>query len=493
MNGAEHGAGGDERVLAQFGLSLSVFDFRGDCTFSSPLAGEQLGAPPRDLESLIASSTSDEAARARLRDHAATTLADRSPRAIELQHLGPGDTVRVLEATALALGTPDAPVLGIALRDVTDAVELRRRATELERFASVGHIAAGVAHEFNNIVTAILGWAQIVGQGQLDQGSLASAMEIIESNARRARDIAGQLIGVSRPDCRAKCAVSVEEVLEDVLRLLSWELGRARIDLVRNYLPAETCFADPGRLNQVFNNIVRNAMDAMTDGGSLEVAVQQVADTIEISFKDTGQGMDATTAERIFDPYFSTKRAGDPGSAGGVGLGLSVCRDIVKDHGGSIIVASRPGSGSTFTVVLPVARVEEPAARGSRPAPQAIPDGVRILVVDDEPAIGEMIGTALTLKGVEVTTSRTGEEALAIARSRPFEVAFVDFVMPGLSGRALADALEEVQPSISVVFMSGREMTEEEGARRYDFIRKPFDLFDIQRKLLEVLDQAPPD
>ncbi|MDD5309963.1 MAG: ATP-binding protein [Deltaproteobacteria bacterium] len=483
----------DNRVLAQFGISLSVFDFRGGCIFASGLAQGHLGGSPRDLETLIVSFAADEVACAKLRGNAASTLADRSPRSIELRRLGPGEAVRVLEATTLAMGNPDAPALGIALRDVTDIVEMGRRVAELERFASVGCIAASVAHEFNNIVTAILGWAQIVGQGQLDEGSLASAMEIIESNARRAKNIAGQLIGVSRPNGAAKFAVSVEEVLEDVLRLLSFELGRARIAVTRRYEPVETCYADPGRLNQVFNNIVRNAMDAMPDGGALEVAMRQLGDAVEVSLKDTGEGMDAATIERIFDPYFSTKRASETGAPGGAGLGLSVCRDIVKDHGGNIIVDSRPGRGSTFTVVLPVTRIKETASRGSRPAPQAIPDGVRILVVDDEPAIGEMIRTALTLKGVEVTASRTGEEALAIARVRPFEVAFVDFAMPGLSGRALADALEEIQPSMSVVFMSGREMTDGEMSRRYDFIRKPFDLFDIQRKLLEVLDQPSPD
>ena len=176
---------------------------------------------------------------------------------------------------------------------------------------------------------------------------------------------------------------------------------------------ANPCWGNDNRLGQVFINIIRNAMDAMQSGGTLTVGIRKVQARAKVTFADTGAGMPQELISKIFDPFFTTKQRADTNTHGGTGLGLSLCREIVEEHGGTIDVQSSPGQGTRFAVSLPILADQAP----HEDAPEAktsIPPGATVLVADDEPDIGEMVRMALELNGAVVVAVQSGEEALEL-------------------------------------------------------------------------------
>jgi signal transduction histidine kinase len=255
------------------------------------------------------------------------------------------------------LGETFNNMMAVLERRVDEQEELQRQLFNSSKLAAIGELAAGVAHEINNPLTGILGSALLMKSQQLDPAAMEKKLSIIESETLRARDIVRNLLDFAHQgENVARAPVSVTKLIDHTLSLLGHQTDLRSFNVeteFQNNLPEIT--VDANQMQQVFLNIINNAIHAMPDGGHLTIAANRSPVTaerqaLEISFSDTGAGMDAVAVSRIFDPFYTTKRVGE-----GTGLGLSVSQRIVDEHGGEILVASESGKGSTFTVVLPAA------------------------------------------------------------------------------------------------------------------------------------------
>jgi signal transduction histidine kinase len=474
-------------ALSHLHVAVATFDASGQCTFFSPLLYELFHKEPKSIDDLVMLLSKEADTQHHLLRAFESVRNGRTEPPADVRLKDEEGVERIYTIESFVFDDAGDGELAVMVKDTSHEMSLRRDLEHIGRLAALGQITAGVAHELNNILTSVLGWTQIAAENT-EPGSInSSALEIISGNARRAMEIATRLLGVSRPPRDSYGPISLTGIAQGVLKLLSWEMNKAGIEVVRSFETDELCWGDENRIGQVFINLVRNAMDAMPAGGALNISVKKKGDRIEASFTDTGPGMSPGMLDRIFDPFFSTKDAGETGVHGGTGLGLAICRDILEQHNGEISVESAPGRGTSFSVTLPVTecRVEpEQEKRDSRPS---FAPNTRVLVVDDEPDIGEMVRVSLELKGATVVTVKTGDEAVAACSEKKFDAAFVDFSMPGLSGNNLSREMLLLQPDLPIIFMSGRDVAIDKGASIAEFLKKPFDLDAVQRKLVDVL------
>jgi two-component system cell cycle sensor histidine kinase/response regulator CckA len=366
---------------------------------------------------------------------------------------------------------PGGEVTGavVSFVDVTALRQLEQQLREAQKLEAIGRLAGGIAHDFNNLLTAISGSAEILADSiPVDDPRHAEVDEIRRAGARAA-GLTRQLLAFGRRQLLRPADVAVDEAVADLETMLKRTLGGNIVLSV--VAPAVACRArvDRVQLEQVILNLVLNARDAMPDGGTLtiETALAQAGDAVcppagggaqrwvRLSVTDTGIGMDAETVAHIFEPFFSTKEA-----ARGTGLGLATVHGIVAQSGGSIDVASDPGRGSTFTVLLPRAagpREPEPATEGP-PAPAHSAVGpVTILVAEDDTAVRVFTRRVLREHGYRVLEASSGDEALRIAAvfPDPIDILGTDVLMPGLSGPALALEIGQERPGIRTLFVSG--------------------------------------
>jgi two-component system NtrC family sensor kinase len=466
-------------ALVAAGCMVLSIDQKGEIHYCSPSLADRLGEVPADREAFVHTVAETEPVRQQIRQ-LTESFGDDNP---SVDIYISGCPFRVTGITV-----PGIPLLRmVTFQDTSLEKHEKQQLERLERLATVGQIAAGAVHEFNNNLTSILGWAQIAEQNTDPESPAAAAVGIIAENAKKARRIFSKLLNMSRSrsDDESYAPASITKVADDALGILFFEMKTRNIRLTRSYEDVGLCRIDEDRIGQVFINIIKNAMEAMNRNGELSVSAIRDSDTVRIAFRDTGPGMSPEVAAKAFDSFFSTKKKDEPALNGGTGLGLSISLDILRQHGGDIELTSEPGLGSCFTVVLPVLENISPTERPSFIPRPTIPPGAVVLVVDDEPDIGEMIRMSLELKGVSVLSVQSGEDAIHQLKKMPFDAAFVDYSMPGLSGHDLGREIIAVQPNLPVVFMSG--LAVETDAVVGDFIKKPFDLDEIQAKLYEVL------
>ncbi len=371
--------------------------------------------------------------------------------------------------------------LGVST-DVSDRVRMEAQLARAERLASVGLLAAGVAHEVNNPLSYVIGNLDLIEEriasaapGALEgsRTELAEMLRDAREGAHRVRAIVRDLKVFSGERQRRRTAVDVRAALEGAIRIASNEIRhRARLSLEILSLPP--ALGDEGRLGQLFLNLLLNAAQAIPDGASETNEIRVAARTalcgqggretwacVEIS--DTGVGMSREMLGKIFDPFFTTKPVGS-----GTGLGLSICHTIAADLGGRIEVESQPGQGSTFRVWLPAASTEvaEPAAKPRTPAVDRPRSSV--LVVDDEPQIVKLL--ALLLDPFHDVTSEQRADAVLqrIVRGERFDVILCDLMMPQMTGMDLHDTLRTVAPdqAEAMLFLTGGAFT----ARAREFL-----------------------
>jgi len=323
--------------------------------------------------------------------------------------------------------------------------------------------------------------------------ALESALDIIETNARRAKHIAFELLGLSRPSTHEKELISMPHLVDDVLKFLSWRLERSSIEVKRKYEPAGEVEGDRQHLYQTFLNICVNAVEAMNSGGVLTVSVRQNQSMVEVAFADTGPGIDAAVIDRIFDPFFSTKDRSSERGTGGSGLGLSICRRIIEEHDGRIMIESPDQGGSIFRILLPASgddaapkteKIEKPASSAE------ISGHLSVLVIDDEADIREMLKTALGLKGIDVVTAGNGEEGLDKLKQHSFDVVLLDYQMPGIPAREVVSRSAGMSNAPAFILLSGRaDVLEKELPQGVAAtLRKPFDIKEIIRTIKDVTD-----
>ncbi len=376
----------------------------------------------------------------------------------------------------------------ILAKDITQQKELQAQIFQQEKMASIGLLAAGIAHEFNNLLASMMGYAQLAGKKQ--EFDHEKFRQVVLKQTARGKQIVDSLMSFSRQGGYDRSYASVNEVLEDCLLLVHKELEKNNIDLVRELRDvARTCI-NVGEIQQVFLNLVINASQSMSNGGKLTISTRDDAGRIYVSFTDTGTGIPRELLGRIFQPFFTTKGPIGKSKTPGTGLGLSVSYNIVARHGGDLVVESEIGIGSTFTINLPIALPDDRASTRRIELPSeevAEPDlGLEILVVDDEPSILEVF-QGLFEKN-RVRTVQTGREAILEFARRRFDLVFLDVMMPGeFGGLDTLDRLKTVSPEARVVLMTGQvepERIQSHMRKAEGLIQKPFSNRDVYRYLL---------
>ncbi|MBM4363618.1 MAG: response regulator, partial [Deltaproteobacteria bacterium] len=405
-----------------------------------------------------------------------------------------GATVAV-EATVLALDWDHDRSILVVARPVSERRAIDNQLIREDRLAGLGTLAAGVAHEINNPLAYLTLNLQYVlrelprsGGDPARLDSLLERLGEAEHGARRVKAIIGELRAFSRPEQPERGAVSVRSALEAAVKVTAAAL-RARATLVETYRAVRLVDANPTGLEQVFVNLLVNAAQALPEGDPerhrVEVELRQEGDRVVAEIRDTGPGIPPEVLERVFDPFFTTKPRGV-----GTGLGLPISRGIVTALGGEITVASHAGAGSTFRVSLP--SLDEPdvaiVRRPTPPPPPVVPRS-RILVVDDERPVADMLRRALG-DVHEVSVAGDARSALALIRSSPrFDVILCDILMPEMTGLDLHAALRAERPGEEqrIVFMSGGSFSpavDEFLARTPNRrLAKPFDLAELERVL----------
>jgi PAS domain S-box-containing protein len=391
------------------------------------------------------------------------------------------------------------------IRDVTErkvALTERKRLEEQlrqsQKMEAVGRLAGGVAHDFNNVLTAILGYGDLLLTRVVDE-ELRQHVEEIRRAGQRAASLTSQLLAFSRKQMLAPRVLDPNALVTDLQKMLRRVIGED-IVLVTDLAPdLWRVKADPGQLEHVVMNLAVNARDAMPDGGRLTIRTANAVleggsglagPHVVLTVTDSGSGMDAQTRARLFEPFFTTKEQGK-----GTGLGLATSYGIVKQSGGEIVVESEPGSGTTIRVYLPSVdeEIESPIS-GDFPALR-VGGSETILVVEDEKPVGVLARKVLQANGYNVIQANGGEEALeAAARiSGPLHLLLTDVVMPGLSGRELAQRLRAVRPELKVLYMSGYtdDAMMRHGLRDTQtfFLQKPFGLETLLSRVRETLDR----
>jgi len=397
-------------------------------------------------------------------------------------------------------------ILGIG-RDVTERLGLEQQLRQAQKMEAVGRLAGGVAHDFNNILTAITGHAELLLEDLGLHDPRRADVDEIRRSAERAAGLTRQLLAFSRQQVLAPKVVSMSAVVSGVEKMLRRVIGED-VDLATRLDPdVGSVKADVGQLEQVLMNLAVNARDAMPTGGKLTIETANaehdpdyareheaaaVRRFVMLAVSDTGSGMDEATKARIFEPFFTTK---EPGK--GTGLGLATVYGIVQQSEGFIWVYSEPGRGTTFKIYLP--RVDAPAEGGAAAASGDLPRGTEtVLIVEDAAAVRAVMRHVLERQGYAVLEASNGAAALELVAGHPapIHLLLTDVIMPGLSGRQLADRLAALRPDTRVLYASGytddavvRHGVLESGIA---YLQKPFTTDSLARKVREVLDRPTP-
>jgi signal transduction histidine kinase/ActR/RegA family two-component response regulator len=364
--------------------------------------------------------------------------------------------------------------LSAANRSLAAEMERRAKAEALlyqsQKLEAIGRLSAGVAHDFNNVLTGILGFSELVKGSLPAENPIRDDVDQIIAAADRASALTKQLLAFARRQIVEPTNVSIQERTSALQPMLKKLLGE-NIAIVERFdaVPGRV-YVDQVQLDQVLLNLALNARDAMPDGGALTITTEDVdlsADDlpsselapgpyVRLSVSDTGIGMTPSTLENVFEPFFTTK-----GQGKGTGLGLATCYGIVRQADGAIIAHSVMGEGTTFEILLPRVSAEEslPAVvrSGFVRRKAAPPGGETVLVVEDEPSILEIAARVLRNAGYAVLTAKEPAEAMAVAVAHRGEIALLltDVVMPGSDGRTFAEELRRTRPDIVVLYMSG--------------------------------------
>ncbi|HET7321819.1 MAG TPA: PAS domain S-box protein, partial [Longimicrobiaceae bacterium] len=415
-----------------------------------------------------------------------------------------------VEITGTPFLSPNGEIVGTlgAITDITERKELEEQLVQSQKMEAVGRLAGGVAHDFNNLLTAIKGFTELLLLDFDENDPRRSFITEIQGASNRAAGLTRQLLAFSRKQVLQPRVLDLNGSVTEIEKMLRRLIGED-VELITRPDPAlGRVKADPGQMEQVLMNLVVNARDAMPDGGRLTVSTGNAtlsADDIPphagevvpgrfvvLSVQDTGTGMDEQTKGRIFEPFFTTK-----GQGKGTGLGLATVYGIVQQSGGFIEVESELGEGTTFRIALP--RVEEAAEEqnAERPASGPVSGTETVLLVEDEVAVRVLVRRVLDRAGYRILEASSGQAALDLLADTGARVDLLltDVVMPGMSGRELADELTARTPGLPVLYMSGYtdEAIMHHGvlAEGVAFLEKPFTPDILLRKLRDVLDGAP--
>ena len=490
-------------LIACFPDMIAVFDATGRFTYVSPRVYEVLGAAPAEFVGqphLFRVHPDDQP---RIAESFREVMAGENPSTqMEFRARHADGTWRTLRASAGPLFDADQKISGVvsSVRDITEAKTFEQQLMQKEKFASMGQMMAGAAHELNNPLTAILGVSDLLRERSTDDATRRQ-VEIILQQARRAAAIVQNLLALAVPTGQKRLKVKVEEVIAKVIESHQKSLQQRNIiaDVtVAGKLPEVE--GDPRLLAQVFANILLNAEQAISsvrDKGTVRISLSQAGNNVLVEFADDGPGIPREIADKIYDPFFTTKRPG-----GGSGLGLTICLGVIKDHGGRIELQTSEGAGAAFRIFLPAIVEKRPEAPNSASARRAAPvspalSGRKLLIVDDEESIREIVQDGLSARGMNVECAASSEEALTLLAGNTYEIVLCDFNLPGLSGEQLFEQLRAQAAGTlpRFVFMTGdlleRSTIASFADRGAHVLQKPFQISALATLLSELLQEQP--
>ena len=387
-------------------------------------------------------------------------------------------------------------------RDVTERLHLEEQLRNAQQLEAIGRLAGGIAHDFNNILSIIMGHAELLLATGVDERSRVG-LEQVRRAAERAASLTQQLLAFSRKQVLQPKVLDLNDTVADVQKMLSRVIGED-IELIARLHPSLMAVkADPGQVEQVLMNLAVNARDAMPQGGKLametsnvEVLADEARDLdlaagryVMLKVTDTGNGMDADTLSHVFEPFFTTKPMGK-----GTGLGLSTVYGIVKQSGGGIQVESEPGRGTAFRIYLP-ATDGSSIQQADRMTNSHVAGGSEtILIAEDEPDLRELTRIFLESFGYKVLEAGSAEQAIRTAEEfgAPIHLLLTDVIMPGMSGRQLAENILRKDPRTKIVYMTGytddmvvQHKVLEPGVQ---LLQKPFTRAELALKVRSTLD-----
>jgi two-component system cell cycle sensor histidine kinase/response regulator CckA len=444
-----------------------------------------------------------------MRERWERAVRERSPFSAEYRVIWPDGSLHSIMAigrcTLDASGEP-LNLAGVML-DLTERRRTEEHLQESLRLEAVGRLAGGIAHDLNNMLGAILGFSEFLNRSLPADDPRRSDVEQISRAADRSASLTRQLLAFARRELIEPRAIDINSIVRHTRAMLPSILGE-NVELIQQLAPdLGVVYADPRQIEQTLMNLVLNARDAMPQGGQVTIetktvgfdagmgALQHRGDGAPagrftmLAVTDTGHGMDAATLQRIWEPFFTTKPAGQ-----GTGLGLASVYGAVKQSGGFVWADSEPGRGTTVQVYWPVIRAQpEPLGDSSR-LPEVKGGSERVLVVEDEDLVRALVMRALRSSGYQCCEARNAAEALRLLEQErtQFDLVITDVVMPGMSGGGLGDRLALLRPGLPVLYTSA--FTNEDVIRRglldkeRPFLQKPCTIHDLARKVREVLD-----
>jgi PAS domain S-box-containing protein len=497
------------RLVDSFPDLILVLDTSGHYTFTSPRIKDILGYEPdeSDVQELgTRTHTEDRPALQALFGEIVAGRQSFASLEIRVRHKQ-GEWRRIrchFSPLCNETGTIDGVI--ISGRDVTELKRLEEQLIQAEKLAAMGQMLAGVAHELNNPLTAILGVTELLRERQGVEETTKRQLDLTHRQARRAARIVQNLLEFSRPAAPQKKPLDVNSLIERTLQLHEHSLHRNNIEVDFQPLAAlPAVVGDANQLIQVFLNLISNAEHAIREvreTGRVQIRVGRMGAHVAVTVQDDGVGIQPEALPRLFDPFYTTKRPG-----GGTGLGLSICMSIVREHGGSIDVDTLPAGGSAFSVFLPAASGQQADASstdaGLSPAesPAAGSDvlkGRSILVLDDEESIRMLLEEGLSAQGLRVDTAATAQQALDLAGHRSYDVLLCDLNLSsggtGSSGREAAQRILSAagRNKPVVLFMTG-DMVDpgESRAGEPRRLQKPFRISEVADVLREILFAVP--
>jgi PAS domain S-box-containing protein len=424
-----------------------------------------------------------------------------------------GKVLNILMTVSIPSPTSSFRNCLVSIMDITErkrADEERKRLEaqllQSQKIEAIGLLAGGVAHDFNNILSAIMGYASILQMKMRQDDPLRSHVEQVLMASKRAAGLTQSLLAFSRKQIINPKPLLVNDSIRKIEKMLRRIIGED-VEFVTSYAPVDqTVMIDPGQLEQVIINLATNARDAMPNGGILSIETGKtsmdekfvrlhgfgkIGPYVLITVSDTGTGMDEQTKSRIFEPFFTTKELGK-----GTGLGLSMVYGIVKQNHGFIVCSSEPGRGTTFHVYFPPVAIQPPAKAVAAPLP--VKGGLEtILIAEDDDTMRSLFESVFTDQGYRVITAADGEEAIVKFRKNAADVKLLllDVIMPKKNGKEVFDVARKITPGIKSLFISGytadivhRKGILDEGI---NFITKPVVPADLLRKVRQILDQKP--
>ncbi|HEX8871498.1 MAG TPA: PAS domain S-box protein [Candidatus Acidoferrum sp.] len=498
------------RLVDSFPDLILVVDANRHYTFVSPKVEEVLGYSNKEVVGMVFGDRTYPEEQGRLLalfDDLVTGRQSFGSIEIQVRHMN--GTWRKLRCHFSPFFDVSGKIEGVVIsgRDVTEMKRLEEQLIQAEKLAAMGQMLAGVAHELNNPLTAILGASELLRDRQGVDDSTKRQLEMTHRQARRAARIVQNLLEFSRPASPQKKQLDLNGIIDRTLQLHEHSLRRNSIEV--DFQPASTppvIVGDANQLIQVFLNLVTNAEQAIGEvrsSGHIQIRVGQAGSRVFVTVQDDGVGIKAETLPRLFDPFFTTKRPG-----GGTGLGLSICMSIAREHGGDIEAETVPGGGAAFTVFLPASAQltgrrpprEVDTGSGQMMAPTASLKGRSLLVLDDEESIRMLLSESLSGHGLKVDTAATAEQALSLILANKYDAVLCDLKLAGTGansdGYGVAQRLKIAAGANKpeVIFMSGDVSGDDGGmagsspARR---LQKPFRVTDVLNLLSELWMRVP--